>query len=75
MKVGDTITQNTGVNDTDIPVGATVRYANGVCQSSTTTTVRIQNGRKVLGLPGGDLFYHGHGGPMTILSLPEAKEH
>ena len=74
MKTGDTIENSGGVNATDIPVGAVVSYSNGICGSSTTTVVRMQDGKKVLGIPGSDLFYHGQDGKMLITLLPTDPE-
>lgn len=84
MNIGDKITnQRHGVNATNIPVGATVRYdvftsANGVSGPTWTMEVRMLGDKKVLGFPNipfgrpgyPDQFVHGQNGSMTILTLP-----
>lgn len=77
MQVGDKITnQRHGVDGTDIPVGALVRYAgdvgvNGVSGPTWDMEVMMRDGKKVLGFPGcpADQFIHGQNGTMTILHL------
>ena len=69
MKIGDQITTSGGVNATDIPVGAIVRYSMGVDQKTGDYEVMVRNGKKMLGM-GGTPLWGGNYGPMTILSLP-----
>lgn len=70
VSVGDKITNPGGINATDIPVGATVRYTTGVDQKDGEYEVMLSKGKKILGLSGTPMW-SGHNGPMTVLSLPQ----
>ena len=77
VKVGDKIENNRhGVNGTDIPVGATVKYEIGVDRGGVPFTVIEVDGKKMLDLGPVRKGYptqrsHGQMGPMTVLTLPE----
>lgn len=68
VSVGDEITNPSGVNATNIPVGAVVRHSTGVDQKTGDYEVILSEGKKMLGLSGTPLWM-GYG-PMTVLSLP-----
>ena len=71
MKIGDQITTSGGVNATDIPVGAIVRYSMGVDQKTGDYEVMMNKGGKMLGMDGIPLWI-GYG-QMTILGLPNTE--
>lgn len=72
VKVGDVISHERGVEGTEIPLGATVRYSTGVDQRTGDYTVVAAHGGKMLGYEGCPLW-EGFNGPMTVLSLPSLK--